>query len=624
MFRVVVSASFTAEPIAPVLAFWGAQLGANFDIQFAPFQQVMQTLLDAAGLFATNAHGVNVVMVRDRRDAELDAAIRVAEARDRTPLIVMVCDEHNRARLYPVAEKYDAAADRLGGIPYTQQYFAALGTVLARQIMGLSLPPYKVIAVDCDNTLWDGICGEDGPTGVRIGADRRTLQEFLLEQRAAGMLLCLASKNNAADVLETFSRHPEMVLRLEHFTAMRLDWEPKPGNLVSLAAELQLGLDSFIFVDDSSKECEEMREERPEVLTLKLPTDAGRIPHFLKHVWAFDHLTVTHEDERRAASYTQLREFGGAFRSAHTLEEFMASLDLRVDIAPVQKHETGRVAQLTQRTNQFNFTTIRRTEAEIRSLQNSHVCLSIHVADRFGAYGLTGVVIYGSSGGHLIVETFLLSCRVLGRGVEHRVMAHLGSMAETKVEVSFADSGRNQPARQFLQSIGSSLCFDAKFLRELRWKPATAVVRTEQVIEAVPQHRFLPFARIANELSTVEEILAAMATNETRMDEALSDAERALAGIWAELLQVPSVGPDDRFFDLGGHSLLAVLLISKVRYRFGVELPINDVYSADMTLRDLAMKIEAMQGGDMDSREYEAILAEVNALSDEEVKALLR
>jgi FkbH-like protein len=663
-FRICISASFTAEPLESVLKFWGGQLAVDFEVRFAPFQQVIQTLLNPSGEFASNRRGVNVAMLRvsdlgrDRaveNAAEVVSALRVAAGRDACPLIFVLCPgEHGSVaaekvlldsldgraleytgieRLYPVASKFDRAADHLGAIPYTEEYFAALGTALARRIAAVSLVPFKVIAVDCDNTLWDGICGEDGPAGVALGPGRRVLQEFLLRQREDGMLLALASKNNVADVMETFLQHPEMPLQPEHISAMQVNWSPKPGNLSVLAGELGLGVDSFVFMDDSAKECAEMRDEQPQVLTLELPgemlADPARTEHFLDHVWAFDHPVITEEDRQRAASYEQAREFGQAFQNAHSLEEFMAGLDLRVEINPVTEEQLARVAQLTQRTNQFNFTTIRRGEAEIHALLASHECLAVRVKDRFGEYGLTGAVIFAMDGDRLKIDSFLLSCRVLGRGVEHAIMAYLGQRAGVRfIEATLKATNKNQPALQFLRQIGADyedglkFRFPAEYLAALRWKPSAVVLPVERARE-VEQHRFLPFERIARELSTVGEIVVAMRGRGEVIDESMTATERELAAIWAELLKVPRVGPDDRFFDLGGHSLLAVLLISRVQERMGVSLPVDDVYSGDVTLRDLAMKIDAMSSGGIESAEYEAMLAEIESMSDDDVRALL-
>ena len=186
---------------------------------------------------------------------------------------VHVIAPHEIDELYPVAQPHDALGDKLGHIPYTPAYFAALATMIARKIHALRTPPFKVVALDCDDTLWRGICGEDGPQGVVVDPPRKALQEFMLAQHAQGMLLTLCSKNNVEDVLDTFRLHPEMSLRMEHFAAWRINWSSKAANLAALAEELDLGLDSFILVDDNPRECREVEAACPQVLTLTLPAE---------------------------------------------------------------------------------------------------------------------------------------------------------------------------------------------------------------------------------------------------------------------------------------------------------------------------------------------------------------
>jgi FkbH-like protein len=692
-FRLAISATFTAEPIEPVLNFWGRQLQTPFEIRFAPYNQLAQTLTDPTSEFASNKQGVNILLVRledlaqfdapdivtlARMEGNLDEVIRlVREALPRmvVPLIFVLCPPsakflgdprrrqfaHEMAlrvetklegtpgilylsheeiqQLYPVAEPSSEEGERLGRIPYTELYFCALGTALVRLMHGLFSPPFKVIALDCDNTLWRGICGEDGPVGVLLDPARRTLQEFMKEQHDSGMLLAMASKNNQADVLETFSKHPEMPLQLHHFVAWRLNWDAKSANLGALASELSLGLDSFILVDDNSKECAEVAESIPEVLAVALPADPGEVPHFLDHIWAFDHVLVTEEDRNRSAHYQTALEFGRELQQASNLESFVKSLELRVAIQTCSPAELGRVAQLTERTNQFNFTTIRRTAAEIGALlaNRSLECLTVDVSDRFGDYGLTGAVLFRATEDALEIDTMLLSCRVLGRGVEHRVLAHLAEEALRRdleiVAANFHSTAKNEPARRFLHEIGAgfeeqiaggfSYRLPAAELRNLQWKPPLDREILSHVKTGIAKqvaHKRPDYVRIAHLLSTPIQILEAVRSSPARQ-QGDNDTEARLAQIWSELLQKPGISRIDNFFDLGGHSLLAVLLIVRVRETFGVELAIDDVYSVNLTLGELASKIEQEQLGGR--AEYEALYNEIEALSDDEVKQLL-
>jgi FkbH-like protein len=699
---VAISATFTAEALDPSLAFWLRELRLDFQVRFAPYNQVFQQLLDAAGLLATNHNGINVVLVRFEdwsrfRDAvniadleenvrHLESALRSAAGAAASPVLVCICpaspdflSDAGRAafvarsedwlrdalrdlsavhlvttagmrRLYPVPVYYDPRADELGHVPYTPEFFAALGTLIARKLHAARTTRYKVIALDCDDTLWQGVCGEDGPQGVRLDAGRKALQEFMLAQREAGMLLCLCSKNNAEDVQETFRVHPEMPLSLDHFAASRLNWELKSANLKSLAEELNLAIESFVLVDNSATECAEVQAGCPEVLTVTLPGSEAEFAAFLDHFWAFDRWSITQEDSNRAAAYAQEGGRAQAERQSANLDEFLAALNLQVRIAPMSADQLPRVAQLTHRTNQMNFTTVRRSEGDIQNLLRSEdfECLTVDVSDRFGSYGLTGLILFrAAQGAALTVDTFLLSCRALGRGVEHRMLARLGEIARARglaeVEIPFAPSARNRPAEALLASIGaqferrtatgSTFRFPAGYLAAARYSTAnrTTGVIGQPRMKAAPAASPDPvdYARIARSLREPGQILEAVRARARRRpalapsDAPRTDLERQLAQMWAHLLGVASVGIHENFFDLGGHSLLAVQLLSLVHQTFGADLSLKVVYSSDFTVAELAKAIELREIEDAGADRYAAILKELEGLSDEEVRALL-
>jgi FkbH-like protein len=668
-----ISATFTAEAIQPGLAFWMHELGLPADIRFAAYNQVFQELLDPAGLLARNAGGVNVVLVRfddwpAAGAAEFVEAVRAAAGRMAVPLMVVLCpgavqfdDEVRRgvaglpsvyllttdeiAELYPVADVHDPQGNELGRVPYTPLYFVALATALARKIHAIVAPPFKVAALDCDDTLWAGICGEDGPEGVVLDASRRRLQEFMAERRRAGLLLALCSKNNDEDVAATFRAHPEMPLAPDDFVARRINWDSKAGNLASLADELELGLDTFILVDDNPKEVQEVRAGAPSVLALLLPARAEEIPEFLAHVWAFDRARVTEEDRRRGEVYVQRAERARVARSSASLEDFLASLELEVRIAPMEPAQVERVAQLTGRTNQMNATCIRRSAAEIERL--SEECLTVHVTDRFGSYGLTGAMLFRMAARALVVDTFLLSCRALGRGVEHRMVARLGEIAVERgleaVEIPFVEAQRNRPARLFLESLGASFSggvfrLSARDAAGVSYRPVVGRLKPAPprqgremplVAQAVsPANGRADYARIATLLRTPEQIFAALRATSLRrtplgdIDAPRTQLERDLVALWAELLNLEAVGIHENFFELGGHSLLAVQLLSRVRQIYGVDLSLEVVYSGEFTVAELAKAIELKEieqaGGD-----YGELIAELDGMSDAEVRALL-
>jgi FkbH-like protein len=669
------------------------ELGFDYEVKFAQYNQVFQQLLDPRSLLARNRGGVNAILVRfedwvrftgdpakraeilEESVRHLVSCVRFAAESFASPLVVCICpaspdftgakdmEDFVRSSLrdagavhlitpaeldefYPVSECHDPHGDELGHMPYTPEFFAALGTMLARKTHAIRMAPYKVIALDCDETLWQGICGEDGPEGIVMDPPRQALQEFMLAQHDAGMLLSLASKNNEEDVLDTFNLHPEMPLRLDHFVTRRINWEPKSHNLAAMAEELELGLDSFILVDDNPKECNEVQARCPEVLAIPLPARAEEIPLFLRHVWAFDRATATAEDKQRTALYAQKIERGRLAAQVSSLEEFLNSLQLEIHIAPMTPEQLSRVAQLTQRTNQMNFSSIRRPESEIRALVNSGAeCLTVDVSDRFGSYGLTGVMIFQSAGQALAVDTFLLSCRALGRGVEHRMLAKLGEIAVQRglatVSVPFIRTQRNRPALRFLESVGLQFQkaaegglefrFPAEYARAITYKPEGAAAKPAVEAANPPADRKpIDYLRIATELRDPEEILrrvraqnrngAAAATASARPR---TELEERLVEIWSELLGIDSIGIHDNFFDLGGHSLLAVQLLSRVRQTFAVDLSLEVVYSGAFTIAELAKAIELEEIEQAGAEEYAQILREIEGLSDEEVKALL-
>ncbi len=710
---VAVSATFTAEPVRATLGFWFEQLGLESRVEFAPYNQVFQQLLDPASLLGQN-RGVNLLLIRlddwtrgggpgrlEEVVAEFLIGLREAAARWHAPAIVALCPSSPgllshpegsaavaRASatvasaleplsglhlvtsaeldvLYPVRDAHDPHADELGHVPYTPELFAALGTLLARRVAALRRPPCKLLVLDGDETLWRGVCAEDGPFGVWLDEDRRALQEFARAQRDTGMLLALCSKNEEEDVLDVFRSNPEMPLRIGDFAARRVDWSPKSENLASIAAELGLGLDSVVFVDDNETECAEVEASCPEVLTLALPREG--VARFLRHVWAFDRPKATREDRERASLYAQNLERARLERRALSLEGFIEALDLQVRIAGTSPDELPRVAQLTQRTNQMNFTTVRRSEIDLRDLLRSGVveCLTVHVSDRFGGYGLVGAVLFRGGqlapesrsairrGDALVIETFLLSCRALGKGVEHRMLARVAELACERgfvwLEAPFLRTARNRPALDFLRSIGGvreqpregGLLFrlPARETAGLRYRPA-AVSRD---LAGTPERsapgaaaagsgdaRAIDYGRIARRLSDPRRILEAVAHRQGTPDAAgqpaaapRSPLERELVQLWSELLRTPRIGVHDGFFDLGGHSLLAVQLISRVRRLYAVDLSLELVYAGTFTVAELAKAIEVAQIEKRGVDDYAAALAEVESLSDEEARALL-
>ncbi len=530
---------------------------------------------------------------------------------------VTVITSEQVLRMYPVADYHDAYAEKIGSVPYTAEFFAAIAAMMARRIWALRSAPSKVIVLDCDNTLWQGVCGEEGPLGVTVDAPRRALQQFMREQHDAGMVLCLASKNAEEDVFAVFEKNPGMVLRREHIVASQIHWRAKSESLHALAVQLQLGLDSFIFVDDNPLECAEVRANCPQVFVLELPSDPASIANFLRNIWAFDHWTVTEEDRQRSAMYRENVEREALRTDAPDLDAFLTSLQLKIAIEPMQPEDLARVAQLTERTNQFNCTTLRRKESEIESMRRAGAeVLVVRVQDRFGDYGLVGVVILETLAdtGALRVDTLLLSCRALGRQVEHHILARVGTMAQKHgllfVEIPFIATAKNRPALDFLESLlqdGRSAISREELPNGFLFRiaPADAIAVPNQKLQIAPTapaaeklpsvqgansdftKRSQTLNRIAREFATARQIeQASGATQKKRVrshqpfQAPRNPVEEVLASLWSRLLRVERVGIHDNFFQLGGHSLMATQLVARIRRSLEVELPLRVVFEA--------------------------------------------
>jgi FkbH-like protein len=676
-YRLAVAATFTVEPIEDALAYWMEELGVACTINFAPYNQVFQQLLDPGSQLAQNREGCNVVLVRiedwlrfsaqpanpetlpghlTQHATDLTDAVRTALVRSSTSMVLVFCPVSAQAaanpvvrneiarveeqitsdlagtsglyligrsdfRAYPIAAYDDPERDQLGHIPYTSLFFATLATVLARRIHALLSPPHKVVVLDCDNTLWQGVVAEEGTAGIAIPPAFRQLQHFMVELSAKGFLLCLCSKNEESDVLAVFDQRPDMVLKQEHVVSWRINWQPKSENIRSLAQELNLGLDSFIFLDDNPVECAQLRAECPEVLTLQLPSET-EVAGFLENVWAFDRFRVTAEDQQRTAMYQQEAERGRFQKQALTIEDFFAGLNLQVMISEPAPAQLLRIAQLTQRTNQFNFKTIRRRDAEIGQLAASGLeCRAVSVSDRFGDYGLVGVMIFGDCGDTLEIDTFLLSCRVLGRGVEHQMMRMLGELCRERrlshVVATLISTPKNIPAHRFLEEIavgcraaidgGSRYHIPVELAANLVYRPQAAEPEHESAATEKPPSRvdqstrvaakWPRFERIATVLSSPEQVLQAThAHSRHRRLKIRQDApsvaprtelEKALADVWAEVLRLDVVGIRESFFELGGTSLRAVDLFAQIERRFGKKLPLTTLIEAP-TIEQLA------------------------------------
>ncbi|MDX2031471.1 MAG: HAD-IIIC family phosphatase [Blastocatellia bacterium] len=355
----------------------------------------------------------------------------------------------------------------------------------------------KALVVDLDNTLWGGVIGEDGMEGIQLdagypGAAFQALQRAILDLRDRGVLVAISSKNNAADALAAIERHPGMRLRPEHFAAMRIDWNDKAANLRAIASELNIGVDAIAFLDDNPAERALIRRELPEATVIELPADPMGFAAALRRSPVFERLTISAEDRERGRYYAEQRQRSDLQHSTASLDDYYRSLAQRVAVRPADAQTVPRIAQLTQKTNQFNLTTRRYTEQQIEALAgapDSRV-YSARVEDRFGDHGLVGVAIVRAHDAVWEIDAFLLSCRVIGRTVETALLAFLAAEARAagaaRLAGWFLPTKKNAPAEAFYPSHQFQL---ARKSDEGTWWTldlATAEIACPEWIELAP------------------------------------------------------------------------------------------------------------------------------------------
>lgn len=338
---------------------------------------------------------------------------------------------------------------------------------LARTLRGALRPAAKCLVLDLDNTLWGGVIGDDGIGGIQLGDEHpgRAFKEF---QRAAmglrdrGIVLAISSKNDEKVVHDALANHPEMLLELKDFAATRINWQPKSKNLREIAKELNIGLDSLVFFDDNPVERAEVKESAPEVHVVDVPVDPAHYVRALCEVMSFDSPSLTAEDRLRAQSYQANVERQILEASTGSSADFLPSLGMEVEIGSWNPITQQRIAQLVIKTNQFNTTTRRVTEAELGALHESGLGVySLRLSDRYGDMGLIGVGILTRDKTDAIVHGLILSCRAANRGMEQTLLAHLAKKARdagcTRLIGEFIPTPKNDPVADLYPRLGFSV-----------------------------------------------------------------------------------------------------------------------------------------------------------------------
>ena len=355
----------------------------------------------------------------------------------------------------------------LGGLRFSTAGEKLIARELERILDAQLVARKKCLLLDLDNTLWGGVIGEDGVEGIQLsetgeGARYRDFQLRIRELGKMGVILGIVSKNNEADAFEVFERHEHMVLRKDDFAAMKINWSAKAQNIAEIAQDLDIGMDSIVFIDDNPVEREAIRTALPEVTVPEFPADTCELASFLERVYkeCFFTLESTEEDRKRTEAYLANAKRAAERTAAPSIEEFLAGLRTKIFLTRARDEDLPRAAQLTQKTNQFNLTTRRYTEQELRALQTTPGAdvFIASVADKYGDNGKVFVsIVRREAPDTAELDTFLMSCRVVGRFIEDQILDQLVKELRadglSRLRVQFIPTRKNAPARAFVERL---------------------------------------------------------------------------------------------------------------------------------------------------------------------------
>ncbi len=357
--------------------------------------------------------------------------------------------------------------------PYTlaflKNYVAAIETVILRNTGKLK----KAIIFDCDNTLWKGVIGEDGMEGIDMSPTSKSGKFYHLVQRIAvflskrGVIVGLCSKNNEQDVLDVLRNHKDMILKEDHIVIKKVNWIDKANNLRAIASELNIGIDSLVFVDDSNFEINLINEQVAEILTIQVPTSISDYPDLiLKNVYTYFNLVLNSDDAKKTEMYKEQFDRENSKTAFNSIEDYLASLEIELTVVKNDKEHISRIAQLTQKTNQFNLTTCRYTESQVDQFttDKKHEVYAMFVKDKFGDNGLTGVCIAKKDEKdpkNVIIDSLLMSCRIIGRNIEFVYVSHiikdLANKGYQLLTADFIPTKKNIQVEDFYDKVGFNL-----------------------------------------------------------------------------------------------------------------------------------------------------------------------
>lgn len=362
---------------------------------------------------------------------------------------------------------YDPKMYFIAKILWKEQFLPVIAKECLRFVIAIKGLTRKCLILDLDNTLWGGVVGEEGVHGVKIGTGDPVSEAYYEFQnkiktlKNRGVMLAICSKNNENDILELFEKREEMPLTIDDFIARRINWEHKHSNIVDMAKELNIGVESMVFLDDNPVECEMVQTMLPNVKVYQVPSRPELIPGFIDEIIDFEKISILKEDREKTDQYHQKRNREKFKETIGDVNEYLESLQTEILIRNAEKKDIERVHQLFVKTNQFNVTTKRYSIGDIEFFNSSdmHELIVISAKDKFGDLGIIGLCLLEYLDQGTNIDSFILSCRAMGRNIEDAIMNHIKSLCFSKRKSSvlkavYIPTAKNIPVKDFFDNQG--------------------------------------------------------------------------------------------------------------------------------------------------------------------------
>ncbi|HUO35794.1 MAG TPA: HAD-IIIC family phosphatase [Candidatus Acidoferrum sp.] len=519
----------------------------------------------------------------------------------------IVIDVAHLASTVGLADWHSPREWNFAKLPFAAAFIPLYADHVCRAIAALRGKSRKCLVLDLDNTLWGGIIGDDGLEGIKVGSGdpigeaHLRVQQLALDLRARGVVLAVCSKNEDDIARMPFRRHPDMLLKEHHIAVFQANWKDKATNIKAIAQELSLGLDSMVLLDDSPFERLLVRQILPEVAVPELPEDPALYARTLAAAGYFETVTLSQDDLRRAEFYQENARRVSLQQEAGDLESYLKSLSMEITFQPFDETGRARIAQLINKSNQFNLTTRRYTEAQVAAIQKdpAYFTLQVRLSDIVGDNGMISVVICRrKTKEEWEIDTWLMSCRVLGRRVENMVLLAVLEQAKKegvrKLVGSYISTDRNKLVEGHYPKLGFRLV-------KTENNVATYEIDVESaVVEGAPmlvKHVSVAEVETEGNGSNVDVLPLAEASVSSSVKpepisgtEPLNETESTLVGIWENLLERENISVHDDFFELGGDSLLGIRLMIEIENTFHRQFDISTLASSP-TIQSLAREL---------------------------------